>query len=72
MLPQRQMLRKVAGGPTALESILAPPEYETCLGDLYSVAWMEDRNVLLVLKYPSHLCILLTVMSDINLEIYLF
>lgn len=20
-----------------------PPEYETCLGDLYSVAWMEDR-----------------------------
>lgn len=19
-----------------------PPEYETCLGDLYSVAWMED------------------------------
>ncbi|GER26431.1 vacuolar-processing enzyme, partial [Striga asiatica] len=21
-----------------------PPEYETCLGDLYSVAWMEDRS----------------------------
>lgn len=20
-----------------------PAEYETCLGDLYSVAWMEDR-----------------------------
>lgn len=20
-----------------------PPEYDTCLGDLYSVAWMEDR-----------------------------
>lgn len=20
-----------------------PPEYMTCLGDLYSVAWMEDR-----------------------------
>jgi legumain len=20
-----------------------PPEYETCLADLYSVAWMEDR-----------------------------
>ncbi|KAL0327510.1 UNVERIFIED_CONTAM: Vacuolar-processing enzyme [Sesamum angustifolium] len=20
-----------------------PPEYETCLGDLYSIAWMEDR-----------------------------
>ncbi len=20
-----------------------PPEYITCLGDLYSVAWMEDR-----------------------------
>lgn len=20
-----------------------PPEYVTCLGDLYSVAWMEDR-----------------------------
>lgn len=23
----------------------APPEYITCLGDLYSVAWMEDRQV---------------------------
>lgn len=22
-----------------------PPEYSTCLGDLYSVAWMEDRYV---------------------------
>ncbi|PKI34714.1 hypothetical protein CRG98_044892 [Punica granatum] len=22
-----------------------PPEYETCLGDLYSVAWMEDSDV---------------------------
>ncbi|PIA42849.1 hypothetical protein AQUCO_02000357v1 [Aquilegia coerulea] len=22
-----------------------PPEYETCLGDLYSIAWMEDRFV---------------------------
>lgn len=22
-----------------------PPEYETCLGDLYSVAWMEDTEV---------------------------
>ncbi|CAN1243396.1 Vacuolar-processing enzyme, partial [Linum perenne] len=22
-----------------------PPEYETCLGDLYSVAWMEDCDV---------------------------
>ncbi|XP_010244352.1 PREDICTED: vacuolar-processing enzyme-like [Nelumbo nucifera] len=22
-----------------------PPEYETCLGDLYSVAWMEDSEV---------------------------
>jgi legumain len=20
-----------------------PPEYDTCLGDLYSIAWMEDR-----------------------------
>lgn len=20
----------------------SPPEYDTCLGDLYSVAWMED------------------------------
>lgn len=20
-----------------------PPEFDTCLGDLYSVAWMEDR-----------------------------
>lgn len=25
-----------------------PPEYVTCLGDLYSVAWMEDRLVSLV------------------------
>ena len=23
-----------------------PPEYVTCLGDLYSVSWMEDRCVL--------------------------
>ncbi|KAI3692606.1 hypothetical protein L6452_32426 [Arctium lappa] len=23
----------------------APPEYDTCLGDLYSVAWMEDSEV---------------------------
>jgi hypothetical protein len=23
-----------------------PPEYFTCLGDLYSVSWMEDRCVL--------------------------
>ncbi|XP_050219165.1 vacuolar-processing enzyme [Mercurialis annua] len=22
-----------------------PPEYETCLGDLYSIAWMEDSDV---------------------------
>jgi hypothetical protein len=22
-----------------------PPEYSTCLGDLYSIAWMEDRYV---------------------------
>lgn len=22
-----------------------PPEYITCLGDLYSVAWMEDRYI---------------------------
>lgn len=27
-----------------------PPEYLTCLGDLYSVAWMEDRYVLLHLE----------------------
>lgn len=25
------------------ESPGPPPEYETCLADLYSVAWMEDR-----------------------------
>lgn len=24
-----------------------PPEYATCLGDLYSVAWMEDRYTML-------------------------
>ncbi|KAL7121958.1 hypothetical protein ACP275_01G016200 [Erythranthe tilingii] len=22
-----------------------PPEYETCLGDLYSIAWMEDSDI---------------------------
>ena len=26
------------------ESPSPPPEYETCLGDLYSVAWMEDSD----------------------------
>ncbi|XP_043705645.1 vacuolar-processing enzyme-like [Telopea speciosissima] len=26
------------------ESPPPPPEYETCLGDLYSVAWMEDSD----------------------------
>lgn len=25
------------------DDIPAPPEYTTCLGDLFSVAWMEDR-----------------------------
>jgi legumain len=25
------------------ESPSPPPEYYTCLGDLYSVSWMEDR-----------------------------
>ena len=23
-----------------------PPEYDTCLGDLYSIAWMEDRYLI--------------------------
>lgn len=27
------------------ESPSPPPEYDTCLGDLYSVAWMEDCDV---------------------------
>jgi hypothetical protein len=27
-----------------------PPEYDTCLGDLYSIAWMEDRY------FISHPC----------------
>nr|AWD84470.1 asparaginyl endopeptidase 2 [Pigea enneasperma] len=27
------------------DHISPPPEYETCLGDLYSVAWMEDSDV---------------------------
>ena len=27
-----------------------PPEYITCLGDLYSVAWMEDRYLILLLR----------------------
>lgn len=31
-----------------------PPEYITCLGDLYSVAWMEDRyEILVFLKMRS-------------------
>ena len=25
-----------------------PPEYITCLGDLYSVSWMEDRYVIVL------------------------
>lgn len=25
-----------------------PPEYETCLGDLYAVSWMEDRYMQLL------------------------
>jgi hypothetical protein len=27
-----------------------PPEYDTCLGDLYSVAWMEDRYFISVIS----------------------
>ncbi|XP_057957454.1 vacuolar-processing enzyme-like [Malania oleifera] len=27
------------------ESPSPPPEYDTCLGDLYSVAWMEDSDI---------------------------
>lgn len=23
----------------------SPPEYDTCLGDTYSIAWMEDRSL---------------------------
>lgn len=30
-----------------------PPEYETCLGDLYAVSWMEDRYLQL-LNFASH------------------
>ncbi|KAI7749641.1 hypothetical protein M8C21_016624 [Ambrosia artemisiifolia] len=30
-----------------------PPEYDTCLGDLYSVAWMEDRSESISL-YQGH------------------
>lgn len=32
-----------------------PPEYITCLGDLYSVAWMEDRYSILLLERTSKL-----------------
>jgi hypothetical protein len=31
-----------------------PPEYETCLGDLYSVAWMEDRYAKHVFRNSCH------------------
>ncbi|CAI7917681.1 unnamed protein product, partial [Closterium sp. NIES-53] len=33
-----------------------PIEYETCLGDLYSVAWMEDRCVLPPPPFPPLSC----------------
>ena len=36
-----------------------PPEYMTCLGDLYSVAWMEDRYSPLLFEinqYCSFMC----------------
>ena len=32
-----------------------PPEYITCLGDLYSVAWMEDRYQYSVLLCSTHI-----------------
>lgn len=35
-----------------------PPEFLTCLGDLYSVAWMEDRCVLMRRKNLTFLRIL--------------
>ncbi|KAH0990132.1 hypothetical protein GBA52_001615 [Prunus armeniaca] len=39
-------LKRVVGGLTCPgEYPSPPPEYETCLGDLYSVAWMEDSDV---------------------------
>ena len=28
-----------------------PPEYITCLGDLYSIAWMEDRYIDLFIHF---------------------
>ncbi|XP_040955099.1 vacuolar-processing enzyme isoform X2 [Gossypium hirsutum] len=31
-----------------------PPEYETCLGDLYSVAWMEDSDIHNLRKETLH------------------
>ncbi|KAL0407725.1 UNVERIFIED_CONTAM: Vacuolar-processing enzyme [Sesamum radiatum] len=33
-----------------------PPEYETCLGDLYSIAWMEDRYALDIYFSTKLLC----------------
>lgn len=34
-----------------------PPEYETCLGDLYAVSWMEDRYLQL-LNFAGHFILL--------------
>ncbi|KAE8669078.1 Vacuolar-processing enzyme [Hibiscus syriacus] len=31
------------------EDLSPPPEYETCLGDLYSVSWMEDSSIFCLL-----------------------
>ncbi|GKC99917.1 vacuolar-processing enzyme, partial [Tanacetum coccineum] len=31
-----------------------PPEYTTCLGDLYSVAWMEDSYLWVIFTSESH------------------
>ncbi|CAI0409120.1 unnamed protein product [Linum tenue] len=35
-----------------------PPEYETCLGDLYSIAWMEDWYTLQFIFSPSFLFVI--------------
>ena len=37
------------------DAVGPPPEFYTCLGDLYSVSWMEDRCFLPPLTFYQYL-----------------
>lgn len=49
-----------------------PPEYITCLGDLYSIAWMEDRYIDFILHFLfSQISILMGVL-DLYIQLFPF